>query len=119
MDRNAWMQEAEALAQRLHEGDGAGRADLRPVLSMLFVAAGGWADRLRRARQLVTALPGTWVAKRSSSTGRRTQRVRDVLGPYLAGSPDEERARFVLGWCGRTLGVLEREARASFRPRER
>lgn len=111
MDRDRLIQEADSLARALHEGDGAGRADLRPVLAVLFLGAGSWEERLRRTRQVVAALPTAWVARRSSSSARRCQRVRDVLGGYLASAVDEATGRFVLGWCGRLLSVLEREAR--------
>ena len=110
MDRRAGIESAERLAAALRQHGAAGRADLRPVLSVLFFGSASWEERRARARRLLAQLSDTWLVRRSAATHARACRVSEVLGDYLRAPVSEPEARFVLGWCARILGCLEREA---------
>ena len=103
-------QELLKRATKLTTGLAAGevtRAELRPVLNVLFLPAMPWNDRLSQARQLLGALPESWVARRSGKTRPQYGRVRMALKSVLDEALSEEELRFLLGWTARLVHVQE------------
>jgi len=110
------LKQAETLASALHKA-GVSRAELRPVLTALFLTPGDWPERLKRSQTLLEILPQSWVANRSKQTRSQLVAVRSTLRRVLGERSVEEEAAFLLGWVARLvqLKVLEQEERADRR----
>ena len=98
------LAQADRLAAQLTGGQ-VSRAELRPVLNVLFLTPLPWEERLAQARDIVRELPGSWAAKRSKTAPVQYRTVRQVIEPLLKGSPGEEELRFLLGWTARQVHV--------------
>src|SRR5215207_8579885 len=83
------LERARTLTTGLAAGE-VTRAELRPVLNVLFLPASPWRDRLERARQLLEALPESWAANRSGKTRPQFGRVRGALRTVLREEMSEE-----------------------------
>lgn len=96
------LTEAESIAAELARGE-VSRTELRPVLNLLFLPPRTWSDRLARARELVAALPRSWLTKRSDAAPRQYGQVSRTLEPLLRRDWAEEELRFLLGWVARKV----------------
>jgi hypothetical protein len=105
---------AESLATELARGE-VSRAELRPVLNVLFLTPQGWAERLSSARELNNALPTSWVTSRSGRTLPQYGHVGRALRRVFDEGYTEEEMRFLLGWAARLVHLqsLERQANSN------
>ncbi len=104
------LKRAEELAQGLHQA-GVSRAELRQVLTALFLSPGSWAERLHRSRALVETLPQSWVANRSGKTRSQLLAVSAALRGEIEVNPIEEESAFLLGWLARLVHIKYLEQR--------
>jgi hypothetical protein len=107
--------EAEALAGRLVAG-GVTRTELRYLLNPLFLPPEPWPKRLATARRLLTALPSSWVGKRSNQTPARLFRLQEALRDVLREDAREDELRYLLGWTARLVHTRGRTARHRTEP---
>lgn len=102
------LTDAESLAAELVRGE-VSRTELRPVLNLLFLPPLPWSDRLARARELVAALPGSWLTERSKTAPRQYAQVNRTLEKLLRRDWDEDELRFLLGWVARKVPSRNRK----------
>lgn len=121
--RSEQIERAAELAAALHRA-GVSRAELRPVLNVLFLTPGAWGDRRDRARRLLEHLPESWVGNRSDDTRHHLASVRQTLRGLLAEPLAEDDCSFLLGWTARLLQVqflaqpAEQNGASPARPRD-
>lgn len=105
------LKQAEGLAERLHHA-GVSRAELRPILTALFLSPGEWPERLKRSQALLETLPQSWVANRSKQTRSQLLAVGSTLRGVIVERSLEEESAFLLGWIARLVQLKDLEQRA-------
>jgi hypothetical protein len=81
------------------------RSEWRHVAAAFFHAPCPPARRLAQARELIEALPSSWVRNRSNKTAKQLARVQLTLRRILGQKLSEEELRFLVGWTARLLYV--------------
>jgi hypothetical protein len=104
------LKQAEGLADRLHRA-GVSRAELRPILTALFLSPGDWPQRLERSQALLDTLPQSWVANRSGKTRSQLLAVGSTLRSVIVERSVEEESAFLLGWVARLVQLKDLEQR--------
>lgn len=104
--------QAAAYAARLDSG-AVSRAELMPVVNVLFRPGDAWDKRLARARQLTEILPESWVGDRSNRARPQLRAVREVLREVFRQDLAAEELRFLLGWLVREVHIRDKARQAA------
>jgi len=108
------LRSAEDLAAELARG-GATRSEWRHVIDALYLVPGDPARRPNAARELVDALPESWLRGRSRQTERQLIQVRATFRRVLQHGYSDPEMRFLLGWTTRILDAAEKERKREVR----
>jgi hypothetical protein len=98
------LERAESLTGQLTRGQ-VTRAELKPVLNVLFLPGVPWQERLERARRLWDHLPESFVVERSKKSRPQWTQVRSMFQEVFRESFTEEELRFLLGWVSRLVHI--------------
>ncbi len=87
------------------------RSEWSHVPNALYLGADPSKRDLATAQELIAALPGSWVGRRSGKTRKQLNQVRLTLQEIARKNLDDEELRYLLGWISRMLIIRKKAAR--------
>ncbi len=105
-------EQAERLAAEL-AGSQVTRSEWRRAVDALYLVPGPAEGRVKRANELIDALPNSWVSNRSKRTRQQLNQVRQTFRQVMRQRLSAEELRYLVGWTSRLLHVRGHEARRS------